>query len=192
MQSLIYGLFSAATLAGCATEPAAERTNTPPVFTLSAPDFGSNASLSLRHAGNLSSNPNCVGSNVSPALQWSNAPAGTKSFAFLVHDQEGRNGLGVAHWVAYNIPVSVRAFADNEISKPSLQFTGGKSTLNLPTYMGPCPPTHTGQHHYVFTVIATGLEPGALPDGLSHQELLDRLNGHAKGGSSLVLRYGRP
>jgi hypothetical protein len=44
----------------------------------------------------------------------------------------------------------------------------------------------------VYTVIATDLEPGALPAGLTMQELLDRLNGHAKGASSLVLRYGRP
>ena len=39
-----------------------------------------------------------------------------------------------------NIPASVTAFADNEISGPSPKYTGGKSTLNLPNYMGPCPP----------------------------------------------------
>jgi len=39
---------------------------------------------------------NCVGENVSPAFSWSNAPAGTKSFAFLMVDPEGRNGLGAA------------------------------------------------------------------------------------------------
>ena len=60
-----------------------------------------------QHAGNVPSNPNCVGENVSPPLAWTNVPAGTKSFAFLVYDQGGRNGLGVVHWVAYNVPATV-------------------------------------------------------------------------------------
>ena len=57
-----------------------------------------------------------------------------------------RNGLGVAHWVAYNVPATVRGFAENEIGAPSLNYTGGKSTLNLPHYVGPCPPVNTGKH----------------------------------------------
>ena len=83
-------------------------------------------------------------------------------------------------------------FAENEISQPSPKYVGGKSTLNLPNYMGPCPPANTGHHHYVYTVIATDVEPGALPAGLTMQELLTRLNGRAKGSGSIVLRYGRP
>lgn len=162
------------------------------VFTLSSPAFKDGGSLEQRHAGNLPANPNCVGQNVSPALTWTNPPSGTRSFALLVYDQEGRNGLGVAHWVAYNIPVSVSGFSENEASAPSSKYTGGKSTLNLGSYMGPCPPASTGQHHYVYTLIATDVEVGALPAGLTMQELLSRLNGHAKGASSIVLRYGRP
>ncbi|TWO68751.1 YbhB/YbcL family Raf kinase inhibitor-like protein [Caenimonas sedimenti] len=163
-----------------------------PVFTLWSPAFADGAQLEQKHAGNVPTNPNCVGQNVAPPLAWTNVPAGTRSFAMLVYDQQGRNGLGVAHWVAYNIPATVTAFADNEISGPSPKYTGGKSTLNLPNYMGPCPPVNTGKHHYVFTVIATDVEPGALPAGLTMQELTERLAGRAKGSSSMVLRYGRP
>lgn len=182
----------AAALTGCAAPGGAGTGTERPVFTLSSPAFADGATLQLRHAGKLASNPNCVGDNVSPPLAWTNPPEGTKSFAFLVYDQEGRSGLGVAHWVAYNIPPDVRAFAENEIAGPSPRYTGGKSTLNLPIYMGPCPPAFTGQHHYVFTVIATDVDPGALPAGLTQQELMDRLSGRAKGASSLVLRFGRP
>ena len=32
------------------------------------------------------------------------------------------------------------SLAEGEISQPSAKYTGGKSTLGLPTYMGPCPP----------------------------------------------------
>jgi Raf kinase inhibitor-like YbhB/YbcL family protein len=183
---------AAAALAGCTTLGAPTPPPAGPVFTLWSPAFHDGATLATRHAGNLASNPNCVGQNVSPPLAWSNAPAGTKSFAMLMYDQEGRNGLGVVHWVAYGIAPGVTGFAENEISQPTPKYVGGKSTQNLATYMGPCPPAKTGDHHYVYTVIATDVEPGELPAGLTMPELLARLNGRAKAGSSIVLRYGRP
>ncbi len=183
----------AAVLAGCAA-PTAPIQPPPagPVFTLWSPAFADGAVLSTAHAGNLASNPNCVGQNVTPPLAWANVPAGTKSLAMLVHDQEGRGGLGVAHWVAYGISPALTGFAENEIGQASPKYTGGKSTLNLGNYMGPCPPAGTGLHHYVYTVIATDAEPSELPAGLTMQELLTRLQGRAKVASSIVLRYGRP
>lgn len=189
---LLLGLSMSLVLGACAGTGATLDATSSRVFTLSSPAFKDGGSLEQRHGGNSAGNPSCVGQNVAPPLTWSNVPPGTRSLAFLVHDQEGRNGLGVAHWVAYNISPTVGGFAENEISAASGKYTGGKSTLNLASYMGPCPPAATGQHHYVYTVIATDVEVGALPAGLSMQELLDRLNGRAKGASSIVLRYGRP
>src|ERR1700739_3338848 len=49
----------------------------------------------------------CKGGNVSPELSWSNAPAGTKSFAILMHDPDAPTGSGWWHWVGYNIPANV-------------------------------------------------------------------------------------
>ena len=46
--------------------------------------------LAKKIAGTNKSNPNCVGDNVSPPLSWTNLPAGTKSFALLMVDPEGR------------------------------------------------------------------------------------------------------
>jgi Raf kinase inhibitor-like YbhB/YbcL family protein len=188
---MIATLAAAALLAGCAST-AMQAPAPGPVFTLWSPGHPDGSTLQQRHAGNLASNPNCVGQNVSPPLAWTNVPAGTRSFAMLMHDQEGRSGLGVAHWVAYNIPANVTSFAENEVSQPSPKVTGGKSTQNQAIYMGPCPPVNTGHHHYVYTVIATDLEPGALPAGLTMNELMERLAGRAKVASSIVLRYGRP
>src|SRR5262245_54941861 len=54
----------------------------------------------------------CPGQNVSPQLAWSNAPAGTKSFAILMYDIDGQAGVGVSHWVAYNIAPTVLALAE--------------------------------------------------------------------------------
>jgi phosphatidylethanolamine-binding protein (PEBP) family uncharacterized protein len=59
-------------------------------------------------------NPPCPGENISPPLTWSNAPAATKSFAILMYDPDGGNGLGAVHWVAYNIPASKTSLAEGE------------------------------------------------------------------------------
>ena len=185
-------LACAVLLAGCASTPVPTPPSASPVFTLWSPTFPDGASLATMHAGNLAGNPNCVGQNVTPPLAWNNVPAGTKSLAILVHDQEGRSGLGVVHWIAYGISPAVTGFAENEIGQPSAKYVGGKSSLNLGNYMGPCPPAGTGQHHYVYTLIATDAEPAELPAGLTMQEAFTRLQGKTRGASSIVLRYGRP
>ena len=50
---------------------------------------------------------------------------GTKSFALLMFDPEGRPPGGVSHWVAYGIPASVTGFAEGEVSKQTDKYVGG-------------------------------------------------------------------
>jgi Raf kinase inhibitor-like YbhB/YbcL family protein len=162
-------------------------------FTFWSPQIADNGRLETRHAGNIPTNPNCVGQNVSPALSWKNVPPGTRSLAIVMFDPEGRGGSGVYHWIAYGIDPRLGGFAENEVNQPSPKFTGGKSTQDLAYYMGPCAGPNTGWHHYTFTAIATDYEPGALPPGLTWNELQPRLmGGRGKGASTFVLRWGRP
>src|SRR5262245_56279191 len=155
------------------------------VFTLTSPSFKDGERLATQFAGNNKSNPNCVGENVSPALSWSNPPEGTKSFAILMFDIDGRPPGGVSHWVAYGIPASVTSFAEGEVSKQTDKFVGGQSLMKLPHYFGPCTPPGP-PHHYIFTLMATDLEPSALKEGMTRDELIKALDGHAKGATSLV------
>ena len=160
-------------------------------FTLSSPDFKDGARLAMKNAGNNKANPNCVGENVSPALSWANPPEGTKSYALLMFDPEGRPPGGVSHWVAYGIPVSVTGFAEGEVSKPSDKYVGGTSTQKLSYYSGPCTPPGA-PHHYTFTLIATDLEPTALQPGLTRDELIKALDGHAKAATGLIGTFSKP
>ena len=73
-------------------------------FTMSSSSFKDGERLATKNAGNNKSNPNCVGENVSPPFAWTNPPEGTKSFALLMFDPEGRPPGGVSHFVAYGIP----------------------------------------------------------------------------------------
>ena len=158
-------------------------------FTLQSKDFSDNAVLDKPFAGNNKSNPSCTGDNVSPELNWSHAPAGTKSFALLVDDPVGAKGLGVTHLVAYNIPASKSSFVQGALTKGQ-DYTGGKNTPGTTHYYGPCPPAGSGYHHYNFVLIATDLAPDVLPAGLARNELLAKLKGHALGAASIIGRYG--
>jgi Raf kinase inhibitor-like YbhB/YbcL family protein len=135
----------------------------------------------------------CDGENVSPPLQWSNAPAKTKSFAIVVHDSVGGHGLGIDHWVAYGIPASTTSFAEGAVNKPPQggNYVGGKNRIGKPFYFGPCPDVGDVPHHYEFMVIATDLEPGALAAGLDKQGLIKATEGHRLGATSIIGRYAR-
>jgi Raf kinase inhibitor-like YbhB/YbcL family protein len=168
-------------------------------FTLTSMTF-KDGQLMPRKVANSSANfnsPNCVGENVSPQLSWTGVPEGTKSFALLMEDPEGRGGNGVHHWVAYGIPASVTSFAEGEVSKPSEKYVGGKSTLGLGTYFGPCTPPGA-PHHYTFIIVATDLDPKELPPGLTREELLAKIvpgapaPSHAKGTAGLVGLFMHP
>jgi Raf kinase inhibitor-like YbhB/YbcL family protein len=161
-------------------------------FSLTSSAFKDGTMLATKNAGDNPKNPNCIGQNVSPPLSWSNVPAGTKSFALVMVDPEGRQGLGVIHWVAYGIPASVTGFTEGETSKPSDKYVGGKGTNGMSHYMGPCTPAATGMHHYTFTLIATDVEPGELSPGLTRDELFAKLAGRTKGAAGLVGLFGRP
>lgn len=158
-------------------------------FRLTSPGLPDNGMLAPKDVGNNKKNKNCVGTNVSPPLQWRNAPEATRSFAIIMHDQAGRAGLGVSHWVAYGIPATVSSLAEGEASGPSKNVVGGKGTIGTEFYAGPCPPRGNALQHYVFTLIATDLEPAALKPGLTETELLESLQGHTLRAASLALRY---
>ena len=181
---LTAGGFFAASLSGAPVAWAAD------VLTLSSSALQDNGILATKNAcSDKQRTPNCVGENISPPLAWSNVPDGTKSFALLLFDPEGRAPAGVSHMVLYGIPADVKGFAEGELSKPSDKFVGGKSTMGLGVYFGPGTPPNTDWHHYTFTLVATDLDPKALQPGLTREELAAALKDHVKGSAGLVTRF---
>ena len=167
------------------------------VLTLTSSQIQDNGTLAVKNAcSDKQRSPNCVGENVSPPLAWSGVPEGTKSFALLLFDPEGRAPAGVSHMVVYGIPADVKGFAEGELSTPSAKFVGGKSTMEKDTYWGPGTPPNTDWHHYTFTLVATDLDPKApeLKPGMTREELAAALGAgtptsHVKGSAGLVTRF---
>jgi Raf kinase inhibitor-like YbhB/YbcL family protein len=186
---------AAVTLTLAFSGPAAEAAG---VFTLKSTTFEDGKMMPLMVANskaNRPDSPNCVGDNVSPQFSWTNVPDGTKSFVLLMLDPEGRAPAGVVHWVAYGIPASVTGFAEGEVSKASDNYVGGKSTMGVGNYSGPCTPPGTTPHHYTFVLVATDFDPKELPPGLTRDELIANFGpppAHVKGTTGMVGLFVNP
>jgi Raf kinase inhibitor-like YbhB/YbcL family protein len=162
----------------------------PAAFSVSSSSFSDGGMLTKRNAADDPMRM-CGGENVSPALSWSNAPEKTKSFVLFMFDPDGRLGEGVSHWVAYGIPANVTSFKEGDMAKASNMFVGGKGTRDNALYIGPCPPAGDVPHHYVFTVVATDLDPGALKEGMTRDEVYKAIGGHGLVGASIVGKFAR-
>jgi Raf kinase inhibitor-like YbhB/YbcL family protein len=160
-------------------------------FNVTSTSWKDNDPIPAKYAG-AHPGRECGGQNVSPQLSWSDAPEKTKSFAIVMFDPEGGNGLGSIHWVAYGIPATKTSFAEGEASNPPKDYVGGKNNVGTDHYFGPCGPAEHALHHYIITVIATDLATDALKPGLTREELLTQLKGHALAPGSLVGRYVKP
>jgi len=161
------------------------------VFTITSTTFKDGTLMPTRVANKNAQNPNCVGENVSPQFSWANPPAGTVSYALTMIDPEGRPPFGVFHWDAYGIPASVTGFAEGEASKLNDKYVGGKSLMGVGYYSGPCTPPGP-PHHYTFVLMATDLDPKALPPGLTIPELQEKLKDHVKGDTGIVGLFRHP
>lgn len=134
----------------------------------------------------------CTGGNRSPALAWSGAPAGTKSFAVTVYDPDAPTGSGWWHWVLYNLPADLTALPENAGSGAGLP-TGavqGRTDYGTAGFGGACPPPGPA-HRYVFTVHALKVERLELPADASAAMIgfMTRMN--TLGTATLTATYGR-
>ena len=94
----------------------------------------------------------CYGANLSPLLNWSGAPAGSKSLALIAEDVDHEAGPWV-HWVLYNLPVFDARLAETVASGALPSGTlEGSNDWKRSGYRGPCPPV--GRHRYFFRLFA--------------------------------------
>lgn len=134
----------------------------------------------------------CTGgknANLSPAINWSGAPDGTKSFALIMHDTDLQLGAeDVLHWAIFNIPGTATGLPEGVPAKTpaedgSVQLQNvGRST----GYFNPCPPPPT-LHHYIFEIYALDQ---MLDASIAHRaDLLNAMAGHVKAKGTYIGTY---
>lgn len=130
----------------------------------------------------------CQGADLSPAIEWSGAPSGAKSFALIVDDPDAPGGTW-NHWLLFNIPASVHAVAQG--SKPGQFGDSGTNDFGKPGYNGPCPPKGGGAHRYYFTLYALDVPKLDLKKGASRADLDHAMRGHILEKKQYMGRFER-
>ncbi len=131
----------------------------------------------------------CEGADASPRLEWTGAPAGTKSFALIVDDPDAPDPAAPkmtwVHWVLYNLPADAIDLADAVAVLPAGTLEGTNDWKRT-GYGGPCPPI--GRHRYFFKLFALDT---TLPDlnSPTKPELEKAMRGHILASAELIGTY---
>lgn len=130
----------------------------------------------------------CSGENVSPSLSWSNAPAGTKSFAVTVYDPDAPTGSGWWHWTIANIPATVTKIEEGKIPAGAVE---GRTDFGKAGWGGACPPQGDKPHRYIFTVFALKTDKLDVNAESSGALAGFMINANSLGKASFTVKYGR-
>jgi Raf kinase inhibitor-like YbhB/YbcL family protein len=184
--TLVSFTLAAAALSGAASASAQK-------FTLTSADLPAGKPIAMKHVFN---GFGCTGENISPALSWKNAPAGTKGFAVMVHDPDApTGGAGFWHWVVVNLPASATGLPQGAGTAEGKALGEGARQINTdfgsPGWGGPCPPQGNPPHRYNFTVYALKVDKLDLPANATASLTGFMVNGNALAKASLTARYGR-
>jgi Raf kinase inhibitor-like YbhB/YbcL family protein len=153
-------------------------------FSLGSPAFPPGGSIPRRHT--------CEGEDVSPPLRWSGAPEGAGAFALIVEDRDAR---GFVHWVVADIPAGTSELAEglkagSIAAGTSAAPTDGRNDFGRQGWGGPCPPHGSGDHHYVFTLLALS-SPLRLSGSPSAADVMAAASGRTLGSAVLEGTFGR-
>jgi Raf kinase inhibitor-like YbhB/YbcL family protein len=130
----------------------------------------------------------CEGDDISPALQWSGAPASTRTYVMVCEDPDAPRGTWI-HWVLYNIPGDALELTKAVPTLPELPSGArhGRNTAGDMTYAGPCPPPGK-PHRYFFRLYALDLSLD-LPPGATKIELDQAMDQHIVAQGTLLGTY---
>jgi Raf kinase inhibitor-like YbhB/YbcL family protein len=158
-------------------------------FTLTSASFREGGTV---QASQVFNQDDCKGGNRSPQLTWRDAPAGTRSFAVTLFDEDAP-GRGWWHWAVAGIPSTVDSLPENASSSGFLTKLGAveaRNDFDTDGYGGPCPPPGK-PHRYVVTVYALGTADLRLAQGRPALMFDHEIGTAALGSARIVVNYGR-
>lgn len=161
----------------------------PATFTLGSDDITDGGRLPTAHTVD--------GENVSPALTWSGAPAGTRSFVISCYDPDAPTPSGYWHWTLVDVPGETTSLPRGAGATDGSGLPAGafhvRSDGLAAGFEGAGPPPGDHDHRYVFAVHALDVAPGELglgPDN-SNAQVHFNVYFHLLGRAVLTATYGR-
>jgi Raf kinase inhibitor-like YbhB/YbcL family protein len=148
------------------------------------------SSSAFKPGGEIPRQYTCEGADQSPALTWSGAPAGTKSFALIADDPDAPVGTWV-HWVVYDLPGDATELPQGVPPKDTVTGDGkqGVNDFRKVGYGGPCPPPGK-PHRYFFKLYALDA-PTQLQARATKAEVLHAIEGHVLAQAEVMGTYKR-
>jgi Raf kinase inhibitor-like YbhB/YbcL family protein len=148
-------------VAGCASGPDVD------VPDLDVPSTIEVTSPSFADGEPLAASETCVGEGAFPAIEWANLPDGTESVAVVVHDADAKGGDYV-HRLTTNLDPAAGSLPGAETPPGAVEY---ETSNGAPGWTPPCPPSGSGTHRYVFTVLALD-RPTRIPTTAKTQNVL--------------------
>jgi Raf kinase inhibitor-like YbhB/YbcL family protein len=158
-------------------------------FRVKVPSFDDGRLKPAQFAGVMG----CTGGNVSPMVQWSGAPEGTKSFVVTLYDKDAPTGSGFWHWVVVDIPADASSLKEGAGDNASALPEGARMTntdMSAPGFLGACPPPGE-THEYRITVKALKVAKLELPENASPALVGFISNMNKLAEASVVAKGGR-
>src|SRR5262245_57489560 len=117
-------------------------------FTGNSLDDVQNSSSAFADGQRIPTKYTADGDDISPPIDWSDAPAGAKSFLLAVEDPDAPSGT-FHHWGLYNL--HTRGVPEGFASADRQDdIESAINDFGEPGYRGPAPPPGHGTHHYHF------------------------------------------
>jgi Raf kinase inhibitor-like YbhB/YbcL family protein len=138
------------------------------------------------------------GEGTSPALTWTNAPEGTRSFVLHMHDLDvarNRTTDTQVHWLVWNIPADATGLAEGLPRGARLPNGAYQISATGPVYRGPGAAASGPLHHYVFELYALDTVLEILPSDDAFEtraRVLPAMQGHVLGKAAYSGRFRRP
>ena len=161
-------------------------------FTLSSPTVKPGSTLT---EAQVFKGFGCEGKNISPALKWSGAPSGTKSYAITVYDPDAPTGSGWWHWVVYNLPASATELPEGAGGADGKGLPAGavqgRTDFGAAGFGGACPPAGDKPHRYIFTIYALKTDKIEAPADGTAALVGFMINANKLDKASFEAKYGR-
>lgn len=147
-----------------------------------------------------------AGAELSPAIQWSAAPAGTASFVLIFHDADtvvNSSTDGILQWMVWNIPGTATGLAQGRPDGFELEDGTRQISVSGSRYRGPGASATGPLHHYVMELYALDitLDIKVNPQGAQEANpnvqvirtsIMQAMAGHIRGKAAYLGLFRRP
>lgn len=132
---------------------------------------------------------------ISPKLDWTHVPAGTMSFALIMHDPDAsptRTTEDVLHWLIFNIPGTATGLPENvpAMAQRPDGSVQAKNRGSINGYRGPGAPAVGPYHHYTFELFALDVKLDLTAEA-TRVDVLKAMEGHILGKGVMGGRFHR-